>query len=105
MLATEVSLGLLGPNDARPDDLAGMLARDGNLPLSELYLTVSNDSVGAVDGGVASVDATERGCTIFKSALDGKSSVAFTCQQLGLIAGDQIDGLLVYGTAAPNKLV
>jgi len=104
LVATEASIGLLGVHDGIPDDLGALLARDANRPLGELYFTVSNDSVGAVDGGIAGVDATERGCTIFKSKLDGKSSVAFTCADLGLAAGDQIDGLLVYGATTPSKL-
>ncbi|HVY26630.1 MAG TPA: hypothetical protein VHB79_08745 [Polyangiaceae bacterium] len=105
LVATERSIGLLGEHDGLPDDLGAMLARDANQPLGELYFTVSGDSVGALDGGVASVDPMERSCTVFKSKRDGKSSVAFTCDDLGLAPGDAIDGLVVYGTTSPTKVV
>jgi hypothetical protein len=105
LVATESSIGLLGQHDGIPDDLGALLARDANRPLGELYFTVSSDSVGAVDGGVAAVDPMERSCTVFKSKRDGKSSVAFSCNDLGLAPGDTIDGLLVYGAAAPSKVV
>lgn len=105
LVATERSIGLLGEHDGIPDDLGALLARDANQPLGELYFTVSSDSVGAVDGGVAGVDPMERSCTVFRSKRDGKSSVAFSCNDLGLALGDTIDGLLVYGATKPSKVV
>ena len=108
MLATELSLGL-SQGDGNPDDLTGLAAHDANLAITELYFTVSSAAVGATDSAVSSVDPTQRSCTVFKSALDGTNSVAFTCANLGLLAAgaasDQIDALAVYGAATATNVV
>jgi len=109
MLATEASLGLAVGADSPNDDLTGLAAHDGNLPITELYFTVTSGAQGVADSAVATVEPTERGCTVFKSNLDGTNSVAFSCAALGLLPSatdpDQIDALAVYGTAAPTKVV
>ena len=108
MLATELSLGLT-QGDGTPDDLTGVAAHDANLPITELYFAVSSAALGAADSAVASADPTQRSCTVFKSALDGTNSVAFTCANLGLFASatgsDQIDALAVYGAATATNVV
>jgi hypothetical protein len=109
MLATEVSLGLAVGADSPNDDLTGLAAHDANLPITELYFTVTSAAEGATDSAVATVDATERSCTVFKSNLDGTNSVAFSCAALGLLPSaadpDQIDALAVYGGADSTKVV
>ncbi len=63
-------------------------------------------AVGADGTAVATADATERGCTVFKSKLDGGNEVAFNCAELGLLPdSDQVDALAVYGAATPTKVV
>lgn len=109
MLATEVSLGLALGADSPNDDLTGLAAHDANLPITELYFTVTSAAQGAADSAVATVAATERSCTVFKSNLDGTNSVAFSCASLGLLPSaadpDQIDALAVYEDAATTKVV
>lgn len=111
MLATEVSLGLNPGNgdNIGPDDLTGLAIHDANQAITELYFAVSSAAVGADETGVATTDVTERGCTVFKSALDGSNTVAFSCADLGLLPSaanpDQIDALAVYGTSKPATVV
>jgi hypothetical protein len=111
MLATEVSLGLNPGNgdDILPDDLTGLALHDANQAITELYFAVSSTALGADGTAVAAADPTERGCTVFKSALDGSNSVAFSCVDLGLLPSaanpDQIDALAIYGTTKPTTVV
>lgn len=112
MLATEQSLGLsFGRNDTEYDDLTGLAVRDANIPITELYFTVNVDAAGATGSAVATAIPAERSCTVFKSALDGTNTVAFTCAALGLSTGDgeippdAIDALAVYGTTEPTSVV
>lgn len=111
MLATEVSLGLSQGNydNIAPDDLTGLAVHDANQAITELYFAVSSIATGAEGTSVANADPTERGCTVFKSALDGKNSVAFSCADLGLLPSaadpDQIDALAVYGATKPTTVV
>jgi hypothetical protein len=105
LLASESSLGLAVQIDGPPDDLTGLFMHDANLPITELYFTVSADAVGAPGSAVANTPVAERGCTVFKSTRDGNNSLVASCASLGLIADDQIDGLLVYGTDTPSKVV
>ncbi len=105
--ASQVSLGLTtGENlDANPDDLRGLAVHDANKQLKELYFSVYTDAVGATDSAVDSVDSDHQGCTVFKSALDGTNSVAFTCEQLGLTIADQIDALAIFkGAEGPTVI-
>jgi hypothetical protein len=111
MLATETSLGL-GVGDGEvtaPDDLTGLAVHDAHTAIKALYFAVSSAAQGADETAVAGADPTERGCTVFKSTLDGSNSVAFTCAQLGLLASaanpDQLDALAVYGTTKPVTVV
>jgi hypothetical protein len=107
LAASEVSLGLSpGENESRPDDLTGLAVHDANTPITELYFTVSGNATGATDSAVSTVPSDERPCTVFKTTLDGKNSVAFSCTQLGLLSeSDEIDALAVYGAATPTKVV
>lgn len=105
--ASQVSLGLTTAEniDANPDDLRGLAVHDANKELKELYFSVYTDAVGATDSAVDLVDSDHKGCTLFKSALDGTNSVAFTCEQLGLTATDQIDALAIFkGAAGPTVI-
>jgi hypothetical protein len=111
MLATEVSLGLSPGNadNLAPDDLTGLAVHDANQAITELYFVVNSAALGADDTAVATADPTERGCTVFKSALDGNNSVAFSCSDLGLLPSaadpDQIDALAIYGATTPTTVV
>jgi hypothetical protein len=112
MLATERSLGLsFGQNEANYDDLTGLAVHDANIPITELYFTVNADAAGAADSAVAATGWAERSCTVFKSALDGTNTVAFTCAALGLSPGeveispDAIDALAIYGTTQPTSVL
>jgi hypothetical protein len=98
LTATQTSLGLTTAEgiDANPDDLRGLAIHDANKPLEELYFSVYTDAVGATDSAVDLVDSDHKGCTLFKSSLDGTNSVAFTCEQLGLTTTDQIDALAIF---------
>lgn len=107
LIADEQSLGLASApiQQGERDDLTGVLPLlDGALP-TELYFSVSRDSVGLKNTAVAASDATERGCTIFKSSLDGKNSVAFSCTQLGLAANDDVKGISVLSSADSQKVL
>lgn len=95
LLATQTSLGLSPGVESLPDDLTGLMAHDARLPITELYFTVPGAAEGVEGSAVADAVADERGCTVFKSTLDGTNTVAFTCTELGLVALDQIDGLAV----------
>lgn len=88
-----------------PDNLRGLMFHDANLPLTDLYFTTGGGATGLAGGAIEATPADQRGCTVFKSALDGTASVAFTCAELGLVAGDQIDGLLVYGDDAASEVI
>jgi hypothetical protein len=105
LLATEASLGLWPGDAGNADDLTGLLLRDAQQPLTELYFTVDSSAVGATGSAVESVAQAERGCTLFKSALDGTNTVALSCANLGLVASDQLDALAVYGDQAPDKVL
>jgi hypothetical protein len=107
LLATEASLGLVGGelDGPYPDDLTGLAVHDARLPLGDLYFTVSPNAAGAPDTAVATTAADQRACTVFKTAQDGTNSVAFSCAQLGLVPGDVIDGLAVWGEGTPTQVV
>jgi hypothetical protein len=108
LLMHGASLGAAGLPDGgegAPDNLRGLMFRDANEPISELYFTTNPAAQGATDGVVADTPQDERGCTVFKSALDGTASVAFSCADLGLAAFDQIDGLLVYGDGEASEVI
>jgi hypothetical protein len=75
LLAHERSLGLSDDSGEKHDDLTGLLPHDANKPLTELYFIVTPDAVGAQDSAVATMNGIERGCSIFKSKLDGKNEL------------------------------
>lgn len=62
-----------------------------------LFFSVAPGALGAAGSAVATVAAGELGCTVFASELDGDNTVAFTCADLGLAAGDDLDALVVLG--------
>ncbi len=66
---------------------------------SRLYFSVTRSSQGAPGSAVAKVAANERGCTLFESDGDGVNRVTFTCDQLGLLPGDDIDALIAFVVA------
>jgi hypothetical protein len=103
LLATQTSIGLSRGGEAPTDDLTGLMAHDAREPITELYFTVGAGALGAEGSALADVPENERACTVFKSSLDGKQSVAFSCTQLGLLPDDRIDALaIVVQEGAPN---
>lgn len=107
--ADEVRLGLVGGSAARGggpvvDELD---AFDWTVaqPPPFVYFSVTADSVGAAGSAVEGVAADERACTIFQSNLSGTSSVVWTCADLGLAPGDDVDALVVRGFTAPELAI
>jgi hypothetical protein len=108
ILATQVSIGLTGntPDGPPADDLIGLAVHDARLPITEVYFTVRSYAGGVVDSAVATVPENERACTVFKSALDGTNSVAYSCADLGLVISDEVDGLAVQGEGGiPSQVI
>jgi len=110
LLASEVSIGLSrGVVEGNPpDDLTGLAAHDARQPITELFFTVAPADVAATAAPASAISgaaADELGCTVFKSALDGNNSVAFSCADLGLVPNDVIDGLALFGDATPSKVI
>lgn len=105
LLAHQSSLGLATGSEGAGDDVTGLALRDARVPLAEIYFTVSPYSLGAADSAVEATPANERACTVFRSDLSGKNTVAFGCADLGLVAGDEIDALLVHGDGEASKVI
>ncbi len=109
LVASAASLGLsnpiTNPSVSTRDDLTGLLALPLGASVSVVYFSVGSASLGLTGSAVAATAANERGCTVFKSPLDGTSSVAFSCAALGLAPGDELDALAVVGTGAPSKIL
>jgi hypothetical protein len=106
LLMSEVSLGLAPwVDETPPAELRDILPHDANQELTELYFTTDGSATGAIGSAVEATPANERGCTVFRSALDGTNTVAFTCAELGLVPTDQIDGLILFGDAAPSEVI
>lgn len=82
--------------EASPDDLNAL---DIGVPAGTkpLFFSIAPGALGTADSAVASVTADELGCTVFSSQLDGDNVVAFSCADLGLAPGDDIDALVVLG--------
>ena len=110
LIANERSLGLFStPNATILDDLTGVQPLlDGALP-SEIYFSVEQSSTGLPNTAIAASTEEERGCTIYKSALDGTNSVAYRCAELGLVADAdsqaEITGLALLGTTTQSELL
>jgi hypothetical protein len=109
LVADEQSLGLKESENEQlttptGDDLTGIQVLATGLVPGEIYFSVSRDSVGLADTAVATTPLADRGCTVFRSGLDGTNSVALTCAQLGLATGADLRGLTVFGTDAAEKV-
>lgn len=105
LFASESSLGLARGFDGPDDDLTGMAVHDAKQPITEVYFIVNDLSVGADGSALGDVPPDERGCTVFKSDLDDAHSVAYSCADLGLLPGDQLDALAIYATADSADVV
>lgn len=108
LVADEQSLGLSPDTTSRSpstheDNLTGVGALPSGLTPSELYFTVGPDSVGVAGSAVEATPVNERACTVFHSNLSGSNTVAYHCSDLGLSAGSQITGLVLYGRTAPAQ--
>ncbi|MCA9632875.1 MAG: hypothetical protein KC766_34720 [Myxococcales bacterium] len=86
-----------------PSDDVDALELEVGTP-SEVYFSVDAQSVGASGSAVEGTAANERGCTIYRSRLDGTNEVAYTCTQLGLVADDEVDALVVVGAGTPSAV-
>lgn len=63
---------------------------------TRVYFTLLSGAQGAAGSGVAGVPANEVGCTIFQSDRDGTNSVALSCDDIGLVPGDEVDALVAF---------
>jgi hypothetical protein len=91
--------------DASTDNLNAL---DIDVPpgTKPLFFSVAPGALGAAGSAVATVAADELGCTVFSSELDGDNAVAFSCADLGLVPGDDIDALVVLGVGdEPRRLL
>src|SRR5690606_21187862 len=80
-------------------DALNALELDVPATTSAVYFSVSAAAVGVAGSAVASTPADERCCTIYRSGLDGTNQVAYSCDALGLVPADEVDALVVLGTA------
>ncbi|MGE3675057.1 MAG: hypothetical protein AB7K71_35645, partial [Polyangiaceae bacterium] len=96
------SLGLVALSEdvTQQDDVNALELEVGSA--QEVYFSVDASSVGASGTAVEGTAANERGCTIYRSALDGTNEVVYSCAQLGLAPGDDLDALVVDGVGAPQ---
>ncbi len=93
---------------------AGMPNVDDNLDALELGVTAANAGTvyfsvdpgasGASGSAVASTPVSERGCTIYASDRDGKNRVLYSCAQIGLVPGDNVDALAVIDTGSATRV-
>jgi hypothetical protein len=92
--------------DAGPQQADELDALEIGAPFTPtaLYFSVTRRAAGLAGSAVAGVTAAQRGCTVFRSALDGKSTVAATCDALGLTDGDELDALAVVSSGTPEYL-
>ncbi|MCA9642813.1 MAG: hypothetical protein KC492_19085, partial [Myxococcales bacterium] len=97
------SLGLVYTEDPPEYDDVDALELEVGTPQA-VYFSVEENAEGASGSAVAGTALDERGCTIYRSALDGTNEVVYTCAQLGLAAGDDIDALIVSGVGAPQAV-
>ncbi len=97
----EVQLGQQPEDEGQsPKDNLNALDLDVDNP-EVVYFSVTKDSVGLAGTGVALTDASERGCSIYRSWLDGTNELVFACSEIGLLADDEVDALVAIGTADP----
>jgi hypothetical protein len=68
------------------------------------YFSVDPGASGAAGSSVASTAAGERGCTIYASGRDGKNHVVYSCAQIGLASGDNVDALAVVDTGSGTRV-
>jgi hypothetical protein len=104
----EARLGLStapgGDAGAGSDDLDALELGVTGVP-SKIYFTVAGSAVGTPGSPLAATAAAERGCTIFESTLNGTHKKAYSCANLGLLAGDEVDALAVHGANAPQQIL
>ncbi|MEZ4373861.1 MAG: hypothetical protein R3B07_23775 [Polyangiaceae bacterium] len=97
------SLGLVYTEDPPERDDLDALELEVGTPQA-VYFSVEENSEGVSGSAVAGTPLDERGCTIYRSALDGTNEVVYTCAQLGLAPGDDVDALIVTGVGAPQAV-
>lgn len=103
----EARLGLApaGAGSGSPRDELDALDWTVQQPPGQVFYSVTAASQGAPGGAIAAVAPDERGCTIFRTPLSGVVDIAWTCAQLGLAPGDEIDALLVFGSTTQAQEV
>jgi hypothetical protein len=110
----EVRIGL--QPQTHPNGVAGAQLDDVNAldiapPATPgtVYFSVTRGSAGKPGSAVANA-GSDRGCTVFKSALDGTNQVHLDCAALGLRTGaeggqaDELDALVVLGSGSPDTV-
>ncbi len=94
----EVRIGLQpATTGGTPLDNLNALDFAGDVSVARVFFSVARGAQGAPGSAVAGVDEDQRPCTLFESMLDGSNRVVFTCDELGLVPGDDIDGVVVRG--------
>lgn len=83
------------------DDL-NALEIDAPSSAHRTYFSVGATAAGAPGTALASTPAAERGCTLYYSDGGGQNTVLWTCAQLGLVPGDDVDALVMIGGATPS---
>ncbi len=93
---------------------AGTTVVDDNLDALEMgvtaanagtaYFSVTPNAKGAAGSAVAATPANERGCTLYASDRDGKNRVVYSCAELGLEPGDNIDALAVFDLGTGTRV-
>ena len=89
--------------DRRKDNL-NALDFNYDTPPGAFYFSVAAGSAGLAGSAVEQTPADERACTVFRSDANGENSVAFSCAQLGLAPGDNVDALVVRGSTTVTEI-
>ncbi len=100
LIADEQTLGLsFTPHGETLDDLTGIQLLPSGVLSTAIYFAVSAGSAGLPGTAVAAAPTPTRGCTVFKSNLDGTNSAVMSCAALGLADAAQLQGLTIYSGA------
>lgn len=100
--------------DAATDADAGPPFLDDNLDALEIgvtpanagtaYFSVDPGASGAAGSAVASTAPKERGCTIYSSDRNGQNHVVYSCAQIGLVPGDNVNALAVFDNGGVTRV-
>ncbi len=103
----EVSLGLMPQTlgGTPKDDLDALDLTPPAVASGIVFFTVAPGAAGTGSTAVATTPDEDLAGTVFLSALDGDNEVAFTRTELGLAPDDDVDALVVFGSAGVGRYV